>query len=60
MRSMIFGATLLAVAFVMFHSMISASLVAAQDAKPATFSERFAPSAHIECGLNVGKKNPAG
>lgn len=44
MRSMIFGATLLAVASVMFHGLISASLVAAQEAKQeATFSERFAP-----------------
>ena len=60
MRNMIFGATLLAVAFVMFHSLISAALAAAQDAKPATFSERFAPSAQIECGLIVRKKNPAG
>src|SRR5262249_828101 len=48
MRSMIFGATLLAVAFVTFHSLISASLVAAQDAKQATFSERFAP-VHKSC-----------
>ena len=43
MRSMIFGATLLAVATVMFHSLISASLVAAQEARQATFSERFVP-----------------
>jgi len=43
MRTMIFGAILLVVASIAFHSLISASLVAARDAKAATFSERFAP-----------------
>ncbi|HKU04720.1 MAG TPA: hypothetical protein VJR30_01520 [Bradyrhizobium sp.] len=43
MRALIFGAILIAAGSVMFHSFISASLVAARDAKAATFSERFAP-----------------
>jgi hypothetical protein len=43
MRSLIFGAILLAVAAVGFHTLISSSLAAARDAKAATFSERFAP-----------------
>jgi hypothetical protein len=41
MRILIFGAILLAVACIGFQ--ISSSLAAARDAKPATFSERFAP-----------------
>ena len=53
MRSLIFGAILLAVAAVGFHTLISSSLAAARDAKAATFSERFAPV------LNQMKK-PAG
>jgi hypothetical protein len=53
MRSLIFGAILLAVGSVGFHTLISASLAAARDAKAATFSERFAPV------LNQMKK-PAG
>jgi hypothetical protein len=44
MRALIFGAILLAVGSVLFHEFISASLVAARDAKAATFSERFAPA----------------
>jgi len=44
MRTLIFGAVLLAVGSVLFHGLISASLVAARDAKAATFSERFAPA----------------
>ena len=43
MRSVIFGAILLAVASVGFHTLISSSPAAARDAKAATFSERFAP-----------------
>jgi hypothetical protein len=43
MRSLIFGAILLAVAAAGFHTVISSSLAAARDAKAATFSERFAP-----------------
>jgi hypothetical protein len=43
MRTLIFGAILLAVAAAGFHTLISSSLVAARDAKAATFSERFAP-----------------
>ena len=43
MRSLIFGAVLLAVASVGFHALISASLAASRDARAATFSERFAP-----------------
>jgi hypothetical protein len=53
MRTLIFGAILLAVAAAGFHSLISSSLAAARDAKAATFSERFAPV------LNQMKK-PAG
>jgi hypothetical protein len=43
MRTLIFGAILLAVATAGFHTLISSSLAAARDAKPATFSQRFAP-----------------
>jgi hypothetical protein len=43
MRTLIFGAILLAVAAAGFHTLISSSLAAARDAKAATFSERFAP-----------------
>jgi hypothetical protein len=53
MRTLIFGAILLAVAAAGFHTLISSSLAAARDAKAATFSERFAPV------LNQMKK-PAG
>jgi hypothetical protein len=44
MRNLIFGSVLIAVAAVGFYSLISASLAAARDARPATFSERFAPA----------------
>jgi hypothetical protein len=53
MRTLIFGAILLAVAAAGFHTLISSSLAAARGAKAATFSERFAPV------LNQMKK-PAG
>jgi hypothetical protein len=53
MRNLIFGAILLAIAAIGFHTLISSSLAAARDAKAATFSERFAPV------LNAMKK-PAG
>ena len=43
MRTLIFGTILLAVAAAGFHTVISSSFAAAQDAKAATFSERFAP-----------------
>jgi hypothetical protein len=43
MRTLIFGFVLIAVASVGFYSLISASLAAARDARPATFAERFAP-----------------
>lgn len=43
MRSLVFGVILIAVAAVGFHILISSSLAAARDAKPASFSERFAP-----------------
>jgi hypothetical protein len=43
MRTIIFGAVLLAVASTGFHALISASLAKARDAKVATFAERFAP-----------------
>jgi hypothetical protein len=42
MRGVIFSAVLLAAASV-GYVLISASLAATRDAKPATFSERFAP-----------------
>ena len=44
MRKMIFGFALIAVASIGFYSLISASLAAARDARPATFAERFAPA----------------
>jgi hypothetical protein len=43
MRTLIFGAALIAAATVGFHTLITNSLAVARDAKPATFSERFAP-----------------
>jgi hypothetical protein len=43
MRTLIFGAALITVAAAGFHTLIAASLDAARDARPATFSERFAP-----------------
>jgi hypothetical protein len=53
MRTLIFGAILLAVAAAGFHTLISSSLASVRQAKAATFSERFAPV------LNQMKK-PAG
>ncbi|MCA1542236.1 hypothetical protein I6F18_19960 [Bradyrhizobium sp. NBAIM32] len=44
MRTLIFGAVLLALATVGFSTFISAAVSAARDAKAATFSERFAPA----------------
>jgi hypothetical protein len=43
MRTLIFGSVLIAIAAIGFYSLISASLAAAREARPATFSERFAP-----------------
>ena len=43
MRTLIFGAALIAVASVGSYILITNSLAVARDAKPATFSERFAP-----------------
>jgi hypothetical protein len=43
MRNLIFSVVLLAVAAVGFHTLLSASLAAARDAKAATFAERFDP-----------------
>lgn len=43
MRTLIFGAALITVAAAGFHTLIAASLDAARDARPPTFSERFAP-----------------
>jgi hypothetical protein len=45
-----FGACLLAVAFVGCYSLISSALVAGRDAKAATFSERFAPALKTPLG----------
>jgi hypothetical protein len=42
MRGLIFSAVLIAVASA-GYVLVSASLAATRDAKPATFSERFAP-----------------
>lgn len=50
MRSLIFGAALIAVATAGFHTLISAPLAAARDAKAATFSERFAPALRPAAG----------
>jgi hypothetical protein len=50
MRGLIFGACLLAVGIVGFHSLISGALVAARDARAATFSERFAPALKTPSG----------
>jgi hypothetical protein len=44
MRKLIFGFLLIATASIGFYSLISASLAAARDARPATFAERFAPA----------------
>jgi hypothetical protein len=44
MRTLIFGSVLIAIAAAGFYSLISASLAAARDARPATFAERFAPA----------------
>jgi hypothetical protein len=44
MRTLIFGTVLLVVASVGFNHVVSAALIAARDAKAATFSERFAPA----------------
>jgi len=44
MRNLIFAAVALLVASAGFHALISASLAAARDSRPATFSERFAPA----------------
>jgi hypothetical protein len=43
MRALIFGAILVAVASLGFHTLISSAIAAARNAKAATFSERFAP-----------------
>jgi hypothetical protein len=43
MRTFIFGAALIAMATVGFYTLITGSLAAARDARPATFSERFVP-----------------
>ncbi len=44
MRKLIFGFLLIAIASIGFYSLITASLAAARDARPATFAERFAPA----------------
>src|SRR5262245_55489158 len=50
MRSLMFGACLLAVAVVGFHSMISSALTSARDDRAAAFSERFAPALKTPSG----------
>ncbi|WP_271504701.1 hypothetical protein [Bradyrhizobium sp. CCBAU 11357] len=47
MRSLVFGAALLALAAIGCSTFISAALSAARDAKAATFSERFAPAMKV-------------
>jgi hypothetical protein len=44
MRTLIFGAALIATATVGFHTLISNSDAVARDAKPATFSELIVPA----------------
>jgi hypothetical protein len=60
MRSLMLGACLLAVAVVGFHSMISSALVAARDAKAATFSERFAPALKTPSGRGLAMSEGGG
>jgi hypothetical protein len=43
MRNLILGAVVVVIASIGFYTLISASLAAARDSRPATFSERFAP-----------------
>jgi hypothetical protein len=43
MRALIFGVALITIAAAGSHTLIAASLDAVRDARPATFSERFAP-----------------
>lgn len=43
MRQLIFGGILAAIACIGFYTLISGSLAASRDNRPATFSERFAP-----------------
>jgi len=43
MRTLIFSATLLGAAAAGFYTLMPSALVAARDARAATFSERFAP-----------------
>jgi hypothetical protein len=50
MRRLMFGACLLAVAIVGFHTLISSAHVAGRDARAATFSERFAPALKTPSG----------
>jgi hypothetical protein len=45
MRTLIFGAVLLAVGSVGFHTLISSSLAAARDAKAVTFCPVLKPAA---------------
>jgi hypothetical protein len=59
MRTLIFGVILLAVGSVLFHGLISASLVAARDAEAATFSETVCPCAQADVGLTIGRRQRA-
>ena len=43
MRTLVFGAILIAVAAAGSYTFMSSSLAASRDAKAATFAERFAP-----------------
>ena len=44
MRTLIFGVVLVAVSFAGIYPLLSASIAKARDARPATFSEQFAPA----------------
>jgi hypothetical protein len=55
MRTLVFGAVLLVIASAGFHSLISASLAAAQDAKATTFSERLCPALKSPLGWFPGQ-----
>jgi uncharacterized protein (UPF0333 family) len=60
MRTLVFGAILIAVAAAGFHALISSSLAAAREAKAATFFERFAPVLKSEMKKPGGGVTTAG
>ena len=44
MRSAIFSVTLLAIGFLGFYTVLTASMASPRDTRAATFAERFAPA----------------